>query len=221
MMVWEEIWLIFISCMSKNGYKKLIMNEKHSLNIVLLGAPGSGKGTQADLIKRRYRLHHVSTGELFRKEIAKGTELGALAKAIITKGNLCPDEVTLNMLANYLERFPNAKGFILDGVPRTIEQAQMLEGIGFDRPIEIDLVICIKVNKEIVAERLAKRAELIGRSDDTPEVIKQRIVNYENLTFPVSEYYKQKGLLFEIDGMRSIEEVFRDICGIIDSHNNH
>jgi len=125
------------------------------------------------------------------------------------------------MLANYLQKFPNAKGFILDGVPRTIEQAEMLEGIGFDRPIEIDLVICIKVDKEIVSERLAKRAELIGRSDDTPEVIKQRIVNYENLTFQVSEYYKKKGLLFEIDGMRSVEEVFRDICGIIDSHNNH
>lgn len=199
----------------------MIMAEKKLFNLVLLGAPGSGKGTQADLVKRRYRLHHVSTGELFRKEIAKGTELGALAHAIISKGNLCPDEVTLNMLANYIQKFPNAKGFILDGVPRTIEQAEMLEGIGFDKPIDIDLVICIKVDKEIVSERLAKRAELIGRSDDTPEVIKQRIVNYENLTFPVSEYYKQKGLLFEIDGMRSIEEVFRDICGIIDSHNNH
>ncbi len=194
------------------------MIKKDFFNIVLLGAPGSGKGTQADLIKRRYNLHHVSTGDLYRQEIAAGTELGITAKELIDKGELCPDELTLNMLYEYLSHHTRTKGFILDGVPRTIQQAKMMEGEGFDHIIDIKMAIYIKVEKDIVAERLFKRAELIGRSDDSPEVIKQRIINYENLTYPVAKYFRQKGLLHKIDGMRPIEEVFHDICQAIDSH---
>jgi len=192
--------------------------KKDFFNIVLLGAPGSGKGTQADLIKRRYHLHHVSTGDLYRQEIAAGTELGITAKELIDKGELCPDELTLNMLYEYLSQHTRTKGFILDGVPRTIQQAKMMEGEGFDHIIDIKMAIYIKVEKDIVAERLFKRAELIGRSDDSPEVIKQRIINYENLTYPVAKYFRQKGLLHKIDGMRPVEEVFHDICQAIDSH---
>jgi adenylate kinase len=194
------------------------MMKKDFFNIVLLGAPGSGKGTQADLIKRRYHLHHVSTGDLYRQEIAAGTELGITAKELIDKGELCPDELTLNMLYEYLSQHTRTKGFILDGVPRTIQQAKMMEGEGFDHIIDIKMAIYIKVEKDIVAERLFKRAELIGRSDDSPEVIKQRIINYENLTYPVAKYFRQKGLLHKIDGMRPVEEVFHDICQAIDSH---
>jgi adenylate kinase len=194
------------------------MIKKDFFNIVLLGAPGSGKGTQADLIKRRYHLHHVSTGDLYRQEIAAGTELGLIAKDLIDRGELCPDELTLNMLYDYLSHHTRTKGFILDGVPRTIQQAKMMEGEGFDHIIDIKMAIYIKVEKDIVAERLFKRAELIGRSDDSPEVIKQRIINYENLTYPVAKYFRQKGLLHKIDGMRPIEQVFQDICQAIDSH---
>ncbi len=192
------------------------MIKKDFFNIVLLGAPGSGKGTQADLIKRRYHLHHVSTGDLYRQEIAAGTELGVTAKELIDRGELCPDELTLNMLYEYLSHHTRTKGFILDGVPRTIQQAKMMEGEGFDHIIDIKMAIYIKVEKDIVAERLYKRAELIGRSDDSPEVIKQRIINYENLTYPVAKYFRQKGLLHKIDGMRPIEQVFQDICQAID-----
>jgi adenylate kinase len=194
------------------------MIKKDFFNIVLLGAPGSGKGTQADLIKRRYNLHHVSTGDLYRKEIAAGTDLGLMAKELIDRGALCPDELTLNMLYHYLSHHTRTKGFILDGVPRTIQQAHMMEGVGFEHIIDIKMAVYIKVEKDIVAERLFKRAELIGRTDDSPEVIKQRIINYENLTYPVAKYFRKKGLLYKIDGMRSIEEVFQDICKAIDSH---
>ena len=192
------------------------MIKKNLFNIVLLGAPGSGKGTQADLIKRRYNLHHVSTGDLYRKEIAGGTPLGVVAKELIDKGELCPDEVTLNMLYKYLSKHSRTKGFILDGVPRTLEQAHMMEGENYDHIIEIQMAIYIKVDTEIVAERLHKRAELIGRSDDSPEIIKQRIITYDNLSYPVAKYFRQKELLYKIDGMRSVEEVFRDICTAID-----
>lgn len=193
------------------------MSKKKLFNIVLLGAPGSGKGTQADLIKRRYNLHHVSTGDLYRKEIAAGTPLGIVAKELINKGELCPDEVTLNMLYKYLAKHSRTKGFILDGVPRTLEQAHMMEGENYDHIIEIKMAIYIKVDTEIVAERLHKRAELIGRSDDSPEIIKQRIITYDNLSYPVAKYFRQKELLYKIDGMRSVEEVFRDICTAIDT----
>lgn len=192
------------------------MKHKNFFNIVLLGAPGCGKGTQADLIKRRYNLYHVSTGDLYRKEIAAGTELGLMAKELIDRGELCPDELTLNMLFEYLTHHSRTKGFILDGVPRTLEQAHMMEGVGFDHVININMAIYLKVEKEVVAERLYKRAQLIGRTDDSPEVIKQRIITYENLTYPVAKYFRQKGLLYKIDGMRSVEEVFGDICKAID-----
>lgn len=190
--------------------------KKDYFNIVLLGAPGSGKGTQADLIQRRYNLYHVSTGDLYRKEIAAGSELGLIAKDLIDRGELCPDELTLNMLYDYLSKHTKTKGFILDGVPRTIQQAHMMEGIGFDHLIDIKMAIYIKVEKEIVAERLFKRAQLIGRSDDSPEIIKQRIINYDNLTYPVAKYFRQKELLYKIDGMQSVEKVFQDICRVID-----
>lgn len=192
------------------------MIKKDLFNIVLLGAPGCGKGTQADLIKRRYNLHHVSTGDLYRQEIAAGSPLGIMAKELIDKGELCPDELTLNMLYDYLSKHTKTKGFILDGVPRTINQVHMMEGIGFDHVIDIKMAIYIKVEKEIVAERLYKRAQLIARTDDSPEIIKQRIINYENLTYPVAKYFRQKELLYKIDGMQSVEEVFRDICRAID-----
>jgi len=192
------------------------MKHEQFFNIALLGAPGCGKGTQADLLKEHYNLNHVSTGDLYRKEIAEGSELGLMAKAIIDRGELCPDELTLNMLFNHLSQHNDTKGFILDGVPRTLKQVQMMEGIGFEHIINIDMTIYLEVDNEIVAERLFKRAELLGRTDDTPEVIKERIINYENLTYPLINYFNQKGILYKIDGMRSVEEVFGDICKVID-----
>jgi adenylate kinase len=189
---------------------------KEYFNIVLLGVPGSGKGTQAPLLKQRYNLEHVSTGDLYRKEIASGSPIGLHAKNIIAQGNLCPDKMTLDMLYHFCASVKNVRGFILDGVPRTIEQAQMLEGTGYPHPIPVSLVINIKVDENEVVERLSKRAVLLNRTDDTPKVIRNRIENYEMLTKPLIAHYQEQNKLVEINGMQSVEDVFIDICKIID-----
>lgn len=190
--------------------------KKQQVNIVLLGAPGSGKGTQAQLIKEKYRLDHISTGDMFRREIASKSEVGLRAKALIDDGQLCPDDLTLDMLNSYLKKFHATKGYILDGVPRTIEQAQMMDGINYTDPTPITIVIYIDIQEEEIVNRILKRAALLGRSDDTPEVVQHRIAHYYELTHPLIAYYQKQNKLYKINGMQSIEEVFRDICKIID-----
>lgn len=192
------------------------MITREFFNIVLLGAPGSGKGTQAHLLKQRYHLEHASTGDMYRKEMQAGTPIGALAKRLIDHGHLCPDELTLDILYNFLMSFRFARGFLLDGVPRTIEQAKMMEGVGYPHIIPVTFAIYIKVNENEIVERLSKRAQLMKRTDDTPEVIRQRIVHYENQTKPLIAHYRAQNKLIKIDGMRPVEEVFLDICDIID-----
>jgi adenylate kinase len=192
------------------------MITREFFNIVLLGAPGCGKGTQANLLKQRYHLEHASTGDLYRKEIASGSPIGMQAKRLIDQGSLCPDELTLDILFHFCTSFKNARGFLLDGVPRTIQQAQMMEGIGYPHIIPVTTAIYIKVEEHEVVERLAKRAILLKRTDDTPEVIRQRIVNYENQTKPLIAHYRAQNKLIKINGMQSVEEVFLDICEMID-----
>lgn len=189
------------------------MNKQ--FNIVLLGAPGSGKGTQAPKLMEKYQLFHISTGDMFRKEIASGSEIGLKAKSIIESGGLCPDDVTLDMLNSYLSKLGDCKGYILDGVPRTLEQAHMLDGINYDKPIEISKVVYIKIDKEEIIKRILKRAAELGRTDDTSEVAKNRTEQYFKLTHPLIEYYQKQGKLVEINGMQSIEEVFADICKLV------
>jgi len=192
------------------------MIPRDFFNIVLLGAPGSGKGTQANLLKQRYHLEHISTGDLYRKEIASGSPIGMMAKRIIDKGNLCPDELTLDLLYHFCSSFKNAHGFLLDGVPRTLKQAQMMEGIGYPHIIPITLAIYIKVDEDEVIDRLAKRAILLKRTDDTPEVIRQRFINYESQTKPLIAHYREQNKLIKVNGMQSVEEVFLNICEDID-----
>ena len=192
--------------------------KKDFFNIVLLGAPGSGKGTQADLLKTKYRLEHASTGDLYRKEMAAASPLGVKAKQIIDRGDLCPDELTLDMLYNFIASHENAEGFLLDGVPRTIEQAQLMEGINYTHTIPVALVIYIEVDENEVIERLSKRALLQNRPDDTPEVIRKRIVNYEKQTKPLIDYYYAQNKLVKVNGLQSIEKVFTDICKKIDEY---
>jgi len=187
-------------------------------NIVLLGAPGSGKGTQADLLKDKYKLIHASTGDLYRKEMAACTSLGLRAKSIIERGDLCPDDLTLDMLCHFIASNENARGFLLDGVPRTLEQAKMMEGIGYPSVIPVTLAVYIEVNEDEVVERLSKRAVLLNRADDTPAVIRQRIVNYENQTKPLIDYYKIQNKVVNVNGLQSIESVFNDICCKIDKY---
>lgn len=186
--------------------------NNNQFNIVLLGAPGSGKGTQAPKLMEKFKLHHISTGDMFRKEISSQSPIGIKAKSIIDNGGLCPDDVTLDMLNSYLSKLGECKGYILDGVPRTIEQAQMLDGVNYDKPVSISKVVYIKIDEEEIIKRILKRAAELGRTDDTPEVAKNRTEQYFKLTHPLIDYYKKQGKLIEINGMQTIDEVFADIC---------
>lgn len=193
------------------------MKTDHLCNIVLLGGPGSGKGTQAGLIQEKYGLTHLSTGQLFRNEIASGSEIGRKAKEAIDRGDFCSDEVTLDMVNKFMGSFHNPKGFIFDGVPRTLEQAKRMDGIQYSPAIPVDLVLNLLVEEDEIIKRILKRAELEGRSDDTPEVVVKRIENYHVLTEPLIQYYKDQGKLFPVNGMQSIEHVFADIMPLIDT----
>ena len=189
---------------------------QNCFNIVLLGAPGSGKGTQAFLLKDKYSLEHASTGDLYRKEMTACSPLGLRAKEIINRGDLCPDELTLDMLYQFCCSCKNTRGFLLDGVPRTLEQAQMMEGIGYPNIISVTLAVYLEVDENEIVERLSKRAIELNRADDTPEVIRQRIVNYEMQTKPLIDYYHAQNKLIKVNGMQSVENVFADICKMID-----
>jgi len=198
------------------------------MKLIISGPPGSGKGTRASRIAKALSLAHISTGDLFRKEIADGTELGKLAKGIMDQGKLVPDEVTMGMLKNRLKQEDCKKGFILDGVPRTINQAEMLKEI-----TEIDYVINLDLPNEVIIERMGSRrtckgcgaifnvktmppktegkcdhcsAELIQREDEKPEIISKRLQVYDNQTKPLIEFYNIINLLRNIDGTLMVED---------------
>jgi len=178
------------------------------LNIVLFGPPGAGKGTQSERLIEKYGLVHLSTGDIFRANIKGETELGLLAKSYMDKGNLVPDEVTINMLKSEVLKVENAKGFIFDGFPRTNEQARaldaFLEGIG----TSISLMLGLEVQEEELRVRLKNRAEVSGRPDDAnPEVIQNRIDVYNRETAPVKEFYSAQNKYIGVNGVGSIDEI--------------
>ena len=194
--------------------------QKKSFNIVFFGSPGCGKGTHAAEVAQRYHLQTISTGELYRSEIAAQTELGIMAKKLIDAGQLCPDELTLNMLHNHIESIPETNGFILDGVPRTQKQAEMMDGIGYDKPINIDMVLYLEVTEEEAVRRILERAAISGRADDTLEVIKSRLENYAKLTQPLADYYEKQKKLYRVDAMSTIEVVSERIYKVLDPFFN-
>ena len=187
------------------------------INIVMFGAPGSGKGTQAKQMAEKFQLEHVSTGDLFRYEISHKTPLGLKAQEIINRGDLCPDDITLGMLRNHIEKHADSTGFIFDGVPRTIKQAEMLDDPSFFTDLDITKVIYLKVEMEEVQRRILKRAEIEQRADDTPATVKARVENFFAQTMPLVDYYEKQGKLVEINGMQDIEHVFSDICKVIET----
>ena len=187
------------------------------INIVMFGAPGSGKGTQAKQMAEKFNLQHVSTGDLFRYEISHKTPLGLKAQEIINRGDLCPDDITLGMLRNHIEKHADSKGFIFDGVPRTIKQAEMLDDPTFFTNLDITKVIYLKVEMEEVQRRILKRAEIEQRADDTPATVKARVENFFAQTMPLVDYYRNHGKLVEINGMQDIEHVFADICKVVET----
>ena len=188
-------------------------------HFLIFGPPGAGKGTQAAKMIEHFGLRHVSTGDLLRREIAAGSELGLKAKALIDKGELVPDEVVEGMIASELASHPDAKGFIFDGFPRTTAQAEHLDHILADRGEKVDAVISLMIPDETVFERIRHRAEIENRVDDTkPEIIRNRIDTYHAKTEPVISFYKGKGVYREIDGLGTIDEVFAGICSVMEEY---
>ncbi|NLD27038.1 MAG: adenylate kinase [Acholeplasmataceae bacterium] len=208
------------------------------MRLLIMGPPGAGKGSQAELIKTYYQLPHISTGDMFREAISKKTPTGMLAKSYMDKGELVPDEVTIALVRGRLQEDDCQRGFLLDGFPRTIAQADMLGEILKEYQIKIDLVINLVVNDELLIKRISGRrickscgasyhqiskkpkvegkcdhcgGELYQRPDDNEEVVRNRISVYNRQTQPLLEYYQSRNLLKNIDGARTIEETFRDI----------
>ena len=193
--------------------KKVIMK-----NIVIFGAPGSGKGTQSDLMIEHYGLGHISTGDVLRNEIKKGTELGKTAQSYIDKGNLIPDELMISILANVYDSFGRGhKGVIFDGFPRTIPQAEALKKMLDERGDKVAAMLELDVPEDELMTRLIKRGQQSGRADDNEETIKKRLVVYHSQTQPLIEWYKKEGLHHHINGLGTLERIFGDIQKVIDS----
>jgi len=186
------------------------------LNVVIFGAPGSGKGTQSEMIISKYGLFHISTGDILRQEIKKQTELGLIAEGYIKTGQLIPDELIIKMLADVLDANLEAKGFIFDGFPRTIAQGEALDELLREKNTSIIAVLNLSVDEKELISRLLKRGEESGRADDNLEVIQNRLEVYRNQTEPLKEYYKKKGKLFNIKGNNEIEDVFEQIVDVLD-----
>jgi adenylate kinase len=193
--------------------KKVVMK-----NIVIFGAPGSGKGTQSDLMIEHYGLGHISTGDVLRAEIKKGTELGKTAQSYIDKGNLIPDELMISILANVYDSFGRGhKGVIFDGFPRTIPQAEALKKMLDERGDKVAAMIELDVPEDELMTRLIKRGQDSGRADDNEETIKKRLIVYHSQTQPLIEWYKKEGLHHHINGLGTLERIFGDIQKVIDN----
>lgn len=188
------------------------------LNIVLFGPPGAGKGTQSENIIAKYKLVHLSTGDILRSEIANGTELGREAKKLMDQGLLVPDEVVIGMISNKLDANKDAKGFIFDGFPRTVAQAEALDTLLASKDASISMMIALEVDNEELMKRLLLRGKDSGRPDDAnPDIIRKRIEEYNNKTAPVANFYKVQEKFKSIHGIGSIEEIFGKISGTIDA----
>jgi adenylate kinase len=218
--------------------------EMMPVKIVLLGPPGAGKGTQAKSISNRYSIPHISTGDIFRKNISENTPLGIEAKSYMDNGQLVPDEVTINMVKDRLQQDDCKNGYLLDGFPRTVHQAEALDNFLTGREESIDTALLIEVPKEFILERMTGRrvcpscgasyhikfnpptndgkcdlcgSDVIQRKDDTEETVKERLDVYENQTQPLIDFYKNKKQLSVVDGTQAINEVFESICKILGS----
>ena len=212
------------------------------MKIVLLGPPGAGKGTQAKSISNRYSIPHISTGDIFRKNISENTPLGIEAKKHIDKGQLVPDEVTINMVKDRLQEDDCKNGYLLDGFPRTVNQAEALQDFLKERNESLDTALLIEVPTEFILERMTGRrvcpscgasyhikfnppttagkcdvcgSDIIQRKDDTEETVSERLDVYERQTQPLIDFYKERNLLSIVDGTKAINEVFEGICNIL------
>ena len=212
------------------------------MKIVLLGPPGAGKGTQAKSISNRYFIPHISTGDIFRKNISENTPLGIEAKSYMDDGQLVPDEVTINMVRDRLNQKDCKNGYLLDGFPRTVSQAEALQEFLRERNEKLDTALCIEVPRGFILERMTGRrvcpscgasyhikfnppvngkcelcgSDVVQRKDDTAETVKERLDVYDRETQPLIDFYKKVDLLSVVDGTKAINEVFGSICSLLD-----
>ncbi len=191
--------------------------RKPAMRLVLLGPPGAGKGTQAARIVARYGVIPLSTGELLRAAVAAGSMLGLRVKNVMARGELVPDDLVVALIAERIDAPETKRGFVLDGFPRTVKQAEALSHLLSERRLKLDAVIELKVDDNILIDRIEKRIKEtkakggVVRSDDDPVVLKQRLANFQKQTVPLSDYYQQEGLLISINGVQDLEEVARDV----------
>ncbi len=186
------------------------------LNIVIFGAPGSGKGTQSERIVEKYGINHISTGDVLRAEIKNGTELGKTAKGYIDQGQLIPDELMIDILASVFDSFKDSKGVIFDGFPRTIAQAEALKKMLAERGQDVSVMVDLDVPEEELMVRLIKRGKDSGRADDNEETIKKRLHVYHSQTAPLIDWYKNEKKYQHINGLGTMEGIFADICEAVD-----
>ena len=186
------------------------------LNIVIFGAPGSGKGTQSERIVEKYGINHISTGDVLRAEIKNGTELGKTAKDYIDQGQLIPDELMIDILASVFDSFKDSKGVIFDGFPRTIAQAEALKKMLAERGQDVSVMVDLDVPEEELMVRLIKRGKDSGRADDNEETIKKRLHVYHSQTAPLIDWYKNEKKYQHINGLGTMEGIFAEICEAID-----
>jgi len=188
------------------------------LNIILCGAPGSGKGTQSAFISQKYGVQHLSTGDVLRAEIASGSELGKQIDALISKGNLVPDEMMYGVIENYIASLPaDCKGTIFDGYPRTVAQAEALTGLLNKYNMEA-IMIDLMVDEQLLIQRLIERGKVSGRADDNLNTIRHRIAVYHNQTEPIAHYYLHHGNYYAVNGNHTMADVFLQIMRIIDNY---
>ena len=189
-------------------------------NFVLFGKPGSGKGTQAEHLSKEYKLYHISTGDLFRKNISQNTKLGLLAKSYMDKGDLVPDEVTIKMLEHEIKENTKSRGFLFDGFPRTIAQAESLDKFLHSINMQIDATIALEVDEKELMSRIIDRGKTSNRSDDQDvEKIENRFNEYNKKTSTLIRYYKDQKKFFEVNGHGSVEEITNRLFDLIDSFN--
>ena len=186
-------------------------------NIVIFGAPGSGKGTQSDKLIEKYGLNHISTGDVLRNEIRKGTELGKTAQQYIGQGQLIPDDLMVSILASVYDALGrDHKGVIFDGFPRTIPQAEALKQMLGERGDKVAAMIELDVPEDELMKRLILRGQQSGRADDNEETIKKRLLVYHSQTQPLIDWYNQEGVHYHINGLGELDRIFEDICKVID-----
>ena len=189
------------------------------INLILFGKPGSGKGTQAEFVKGKYDLIHISTGDLFRNNISNNTDLGLLAKSYMEKGDLVPDEVTIKMLESEVNKHSNANGFIFDGFPRTTVQAEILDQFLSTLKLSISMTIALEVDENLLIDRLINRGKDSGRADDQDRSkIQNRFEEYNNKTSPLINYYKNQNKFFEVNGVGDVNEISARIFKTIDNN---